>query len=91
MELTDVGTMVAKEVAVAISMADSGDTPKLWKRKKSTGTMTIPPPTPSRPARIPAKTPVATKAKKVGKLLAINSMIGMKRYFQMNGSFVFSA
>lgn len=88
MELIDVGTIVAREVAVATSMADSGDAPKLWKRKNNTGTMTIPPPTPSNPARIPAKIPVATKLKKVGKFVVMNSMIVIKRGSQMNEPFV---
>jgi len=80
-ELIDVGTMVANEVAVATSIADSGDTPKLWNKKNSTGTITIPPPTPNKPAKTPANTPVASNAKSVGILFVINSMIFINDYF----------
>jgi hypothetical protein len=73
--------MVASEVAVATSIADSDDTPKLWNKKNSTGTMTIPPPTPNKPAKIPANTPVPTNAKKVEILFVINSMILIRYYF----------
>lgn len=75
MELRDVGTMVASDVAVATSMAVSADTPKLWNKKNSTGTMTMPPPTPSKPARIPAKIPVAISPRIVVGWLVINSMM----------------
>jgi hypothetical protein len=78
--------MVASEVAVATSIADSDDTPKLWNKKNSTGTMTIPPPTPNRPAKIPANIPVPTNAKKVGILFVINSMILIRDYFYFSFS-----
>ena len=81
------GMIVAREVAVATSIADSGDTPKLWKRKKSTGTMTIPPPTPSNPARIPAKIPVTTKPTKVGKSADVTSMIAMAHLPELQALF----
>ena len=42
-ELIDVGIIVASDVAVAITIEDSADTPKLWNKKKSTGTITMPP------------------------------------------------
>ena len=35
----------------------------------------MPPPTPNKPAKMPANTPVAIRAKKVEILLEINSMI----------------
>ena len=75
--------MVASEVAVATSIAVSGDTPKLWNKKNNTGTMTIPPPTPNKPAKIPANTPVATKAKIVGILFVINSIIIIHYYLYL--------
>jgi hypothetical protein len=65
---------VAREVAVAITMALSEDTPSAWKRKNSTGTMTIPPPTPSRPAKSPAKTPVPINDKITVRLSIKNCM-----------------
>ena len=77
MELREVGIIVAREVAVAIDIAESAETPKLWKRKNKTGTITIPPPTPNSPASIPAKTPVVANARIVGVLLVINSMMLM--------------
>ena len=73
--------MVAIEVAVATSIADPGDTPKLWNKKNSTGTITIPPPTPNKPAKMPANTPVASNAKMVEILIVINSMILINYYF----------
>ena len=69
--------MVASDVAVAINMADSGETPKPLNKKNNTGTMTMPPPTPNNPAKIPAKMPVAAKAKKVVALVVKNSMMFM--------------
>ena len=70
----DVGTMVASDVAVAIIMADSGLTPKPCSKKYSTGTITIPPPTPKSPAKIPAKIPVAIKATIIGHWFIISVM-----------------
>ena len=60
-------------VAVAIAIADAALTPNPCSKKYKTGTMTIPPPTPSNPARTPAKTPVAINAATMGH--ALNSSV----------------
>jgi hypothetical protein len=73
--------MVANEVAVATSIADSADTPNLWNMKNSIGTMTIPPPTPNKPAKIPPNMPVVSNAKMARILVVINSMIFIHSYF----------
>ena len=70
----EVGTIVASDVVVATTIAVSGDTPKFWNRKNKTGTMTMPPPTPNSPAKVPAKAPTAIKANRVRKLSTRNEM-----------------
>ena len=74
-ELIDVGTIVASDVAVAMYIALCGLTPKDWKRKNNTGTITMPPPTPSSPASKPANIPVPTNAAIVGRLFNTSSII----------------
>src|SRR3954465_13686244 len=70
-----VGTIVNSEVAVATNMAVAGLTPAACNTKYNTGTMTMPPPTPSKPARIPAKAPVIIMAIMVGSHWLQNSFI----------------
>src|SRR5687768_962764 len=53
----EVGMMAASEVATATCMRYSSGTPAKRNENSSTGTVTMPPPTPSRPARKPAATP----------------------------------
>ena len=84
MELIEVGIIVARDVAVATSIADSADVPKLWNKKNNTGTMTMPPPTPNKPAKMPAKTPVAANPIIVAGWLIINSMI-LINYLKISG------
>ena len=78
------GIIVARDVAVATTIAVSEDIPKLWNRKNKTGTITIPPPTPSRPARVPANIPVAISAKKVKILSDKNSIMPINNDFILN-------
>ena len=61
-DMIDVGMMVANEVPTATCMRTDSSMPSSVNRWYSTGTMTMPPPTPSRPARMPATTPVASSA-----------------------------
>lgn len=61
-DITDVGMIVASDVPTAKCMRMAGSTSKKEKMWKRTGTMTIPPPTPSRPAINPAITPVKSRA-----------------------------
>ena len=56
-ELMDVGMMAASEVATAMCMRHSSGTPANRRKYSSTGTVTMPPPTPSSPATNPATTP----------------------------------
>ena len=49
--------MAASEVATATCMRYSSGTPAKRNEYSSTGTVTMPPPTPSRPATKPASTP----------------------------------
>jgi hypothetical protein len=56
-ELMDVGMMAASEVATATCMRYSSGTPAKRRAYSSTGTVTMPPPTPSMPATKPASTP----------------------------------
>ena len=58
-EEIEVGMIVTSDVATAIGMAIAGSKCSVVMIQNSTGTMTMPPPTPSSPARIPATTPVA--------------------------------
>ena len=48
--ITEVGTITAKDVPFATTAG-------MWNRTTMAGTMTMPPPTPSRPARMPAISP----------------------------------
>ena len=54
---SDVKMMVAIEVAIAILTARSGDTPRPLRMMVRKGTMIMPPPMPSRPARKPVPRP----------------------------------
>ena len=54
----DVGTIVARDVATAICIDNIGSILKKGANQNSTGTMTIPPPTPNSPAKTPAAAPV---------------------------------
>ena len=49
--------MVAIDVAIAIFTAKSGDTPRLDMMMVMNGTINIPPPMPSKPAKNPVPTP----------------------------------
>ena len=53
----DVKMMVAMEVAIAIFTARSAETPRLARMMVMNGTISMPPPMPSRPARKPVPTP----------------------------------
>src|SRR6187397_311602 len=66
-ELIDVGMMAASEVATATCMRYSSGTPAKRSENSSTGTVTMPPPTPSRPAANPAMTPDAARMAKSGR------------------------
>ena len=55
--------MVASEVATATFICTASGMPKSGKTLKSSGTITMPPPTPSRPASVPETKPVAAMAK----------------------------
>ena len=61
-ETMEVGTMVASEVPTASFIWIASGMPKSGKTLNSTGTMTMPPPTPSSPARVPEMVPVAAIA-----------------------------
>ena len=61
-ETMEVGTMVASEVPTASFIWTASGMPKSGKTLNSTGTMTMPPPTPSSPARVPETRPVAAIA-----------------------------
>src|SRR3546814_16497530 len=52
--------MVASEVPTATFMRTASSMPMVVNRCHSTGTMTMPPPTPSRPAVMPATAPAAS-------------------------------
>ena len=52
--------MVAREVPTAMCMRMAGSTPCTARAVSSTGTMMMPPPTPSSPASTPATAPVAS-------------------------------
>ena len=58
--------MVASEVAMAMCMDQSADTPPARRMTSSTGTSTMPPPTPSRPATTPANSEHATSTSNHG-------------------------
>ena len=59
---TEVGMMVASEVATAMCMRIAGSMPANPSAASSTGTMTMPPPMPNRPASTPATQPVRSIA-----------------------------
>ena len=61
-ETIDVGMIVASDVPTAMCMRTDGSMSSSENRWYSTGTMTMPPPTPNSPARMPATTPVASSA-----------------------------
>ena len=56
-ELIEVGMIAASDVATATCMRYSSGTPAKRSEYSSTGTVTMPPPTPSNPATNPANTP----------------------------------
>ena len=58
----DVNTMVAMDVAMAIFTARSGDTPRADMMSVMNGTISMPPPMPSSPARKPVQSPNATSS-----------------------------
>src|SRR5690606_22740596 len=66
-ELIDVGTMVARQVAVATSIADSGETQKPRTRQSDGGTTKSQLPPPTGRGSLQAKKPVAIRASGVGK------------------------
>ncbi|MNT94288.1 hypothetical protein D3C72_2359360 [compost metagenome] len=55
-----VGMIVASEVATATCIRTEGSTPIDVSTRSSTGTMTMPPPTPSMPAITPPTAPVSS-------------------------------
>src|SRR5689334_15543135 len=59
----EVGMMAASDVATATCMRYSSGTPAKRNEYSSTGTVTMPPPTPSMPAAKPAKTPEAASTR----------------------------
>ncbi len=63
---TDVKMMVAMEVAIAIFTASSGPRPRWPRIRVMKGTMIIPPPMPSSPARKPVARPSATSSRTRG-------------------------
>ena len=65
-----VGMMVASEVATAMCIDQCAVTPELRSTVSRTGTNTMPPPTPSRPASTPAKSAVATNIAARGQRVA---------------------
>ena len=60
---TEVNTMVAIDVAMAILMASSETTPCLERMAVMNGTMIIPPPIPKRPAKKPVASPIRIRVK----------------------------
>ena len=58
----EVNTMVAIEVAMAIFTASAGSTPRRDSMKVTKGTIIMPPPTPSRPARKPTTPPSSSNS-----------------------------
>src|SRR4051812_24941545 len=72
--------MVASDVPTATCMRIEGSTLNESNTRNSAGTTTMPPPTPSRPARKPLKTPVATRARastvnEVGSVIRANGRV----------------
>ena len=61
-EVIEVGMMVAKEVPTAKCMRTLGSIPSRPKISNNTGTITMPPPTPSKPDMMPPTAPAADKA-----------------------------
>ena len=59
---TEVNTMVAIDVAMAILTARSGGTPRADMMSVMKGTISMPPPMPSNPARKPVPSPSATNS-----------------------------
>jgi len=75
-ELTEVAMMVAKDVPTATCMRTASSRPMVVNRWNSTGTMTMPPPTPSNPAARPPAAPAANKmAASTARLERSSSMI----------------
>src|SRR5262245_56276982 len=70
-ELIEVGMMAASDVATATCMRYSSGTPTKRSEYSSTGTVTMPPPTPSIPAAKPATTPDSAR-------IAISGRISLK-------------
>ena len=70
-----VGIMVTNEVAVAIIMATDGSRCIIVPNTNvSTGTKIIPPPTPSRPAKSPARMPDTERIPIIGRKLRRESI-----------------
>jgi hypothetical protein len=74
--------MAASEVATAMCMRHSSGTPAKRSEYSSTGTVTMPPPTPSSPAAKPATTPdiarMAMSGRICAKSLAPNSALNSR-------------
>src|SRR5262245_51845190 len=66
----DVGMMAASDVATATCMRYSSGTPAKRSEYSSTGTVTMPPPTPSIPAAKPATTPESARMAISGRISA---------------------
>jgi len=54
--------IVARDVATAMCIRTEASTPTMARAASSAGTMTMPPPMPSKPARTPATAPVRIMA-----------------------------
>ena len=79
--------MVAIEVAIAILTASSESTPRPAKMTETKGTMTIPPPRPSKPAKKPVAVPKAASSMMSGNSRSIELRFGTGLHPETSGYF----